>query len=180
MSPLASRRQFLSALGTTTIATILAGCTSEEPSIELIAEAEFTLTERNLLHESVSNGRQVDPGYAHGVIFTKRRQYDRDVNTSAWPDSVDRTPFEETNYEEKEVLVIIEAALTANGRMVVDDARMSGDRIEYDTRQTCGEGPPTKLQYVVNRWSQTGVGTMVEANPDFNCDLSTPTESTEQ
>jgi hypothetical protein len=180
MIPLSSRRRFLSGLGTATLATMMAGCSGEEPSIELVAEAEFTLTEGNLLREGVSPGLRSYPGSVDGFMFTKRRRYEKDVDTSAWPNSVERTPFEETNYEQKEVLVIIEAALTENGRMVVDNTRLAGDRIMYETRQTCGELPATKLQYVVHRWSQTGVGTVVQASPSVNCDLSPQTNVTEQ
>lgn len=181
MIPLSSRRRFLSGLGTATLAT-MTGCSGEDPSIELVAEAEFTLTDGNLIRvrEGVSNGRGSDPGFVTGFLFTKRRQYDKDVDTSAFPDSVDTTLFEETNYEQKEVLVIIEAVLTENGRMIVDNTQLAGDRIIYETRQTCGEGPATKLQYVVHRWSQTGFGTVAQASPSVNCDLSPQPNGTEQ
>jgi hypothetical protein len=165
-----SRRRFLAGFTTVSGGVLLAGCNGATPEIELVQEAEFELTERDLIHSDPTLDSTPEFGEETiGYYFESRSEFEDVVVTDNWPDGVDRTPFDETEYGD-EFVIAAETGLTEDGTVSYSDVTVNGDRLLYDVAVSCADGPITRLHYRFQRWRYVSGNGIVEADPAQSCD----------
>lgn len=149
----------------------LAGCSIEDPEVELVTEAQFELTETDLISGSPTYGDEW--GYQSYQIDSHSAFLDL-INEESWPEDVDWSQFDDAEFiedspEGSEFIVLSEAAQSAGDRIEYEESLINGGRLLLPVSITCSKEPATRLVYRIQRWRQTGGGFLHLAGGNHTC-----------
>lgn len=162
-----SRRRFLAGVGALGVPAFTAGCLAGEGEIELVTEREFELTDRDLVRNGI--GFDADGPIVGADLVSTGRAYEERFVPDAWPESVDRATFDETDFAGDEFLVVVEAALPEGGNVTLDDREVHGGRLWYTGTLSPCSGSPTSLYYRVQKWRRLSRSRLDGAAIDQTC-----------